>query len=80
MLCKYAGNTALYINVLVIFNGRFILYFDIKISIFLALLVPGYQIQPVANFSDLIILSLTVTRRLCMYVKRYALQKEPSTN
>lgn len=42
-------------------------------------------IQPVADFSDLIVLeefahSFTVTHRLYMYVKRYALQKEPNTN
>lgn len=43
MLCKYAGNTALYIDVFVIFNSRFMLYFDIKISIFLALLALGYH-------------------------------------
>lgn len=42
-LYKYAGNTALYIDVFVTFNSRFILYFDIKIFIFLALLALGYH-------------------------------------
>lgn len=44
MLCKYVGNIVLYIDVFVIFNSRFILYFDIKIFIFLVLFVFGYYL------------------------------------
>lgn len=43
-LYKYVGNIVLYIDVFVIFNSRFMLYFDIKIFIFLVLFVFGYYL------------------------------------